>query len=311
MSIEEELLQINRNEGLQEWMEQLPFPLGSILWRYIAESNTRIKKDILLHFFEGFIQFHVMILMSGYMNNQEFFDENKSTWITSQDIEYLKRASFGAWIEIGARLAKTARKEMSGDSNKRERLQNMFCLNRVDFLASITDKSIFSILREAKDIRNQEAHGGIESAKESTRKLTLLESELSKLRGIIGSCYDDIQLIRPDQKEKSLEYTEDHVFYQNVELLVGSRSPFRKKEIIIKNPLKNDNIYLYKEGHMEALQLVPLVKFMSTPDYEENACYFYNRIEKNGVHWKSYHFDREAERIVPDNSLSNLLNKFT
>ncbi|MGG3480021.1 N-6 DNA methylase [Peribacillus frigoritolerans] len=305
--IEKEIQQLNRDDGLQEWIEGLPFPLGSILWRYVAESDIRIKKEILLHFYEAFIQFHVMIILSGLMSDEQCFKENKSSWFTSEDIEYLKRATFGAWIEVGSRIAKVVRRELSNDDPyKKERVQRMFCQGRVEYIEAITNKRIFGILIQAKDIRNQDAHGGIESLKDATNKLTLLESELSKLRGILGSCYEDTYLVR----HKSLDYIEEQIFKQNVELLIGSRSPFIKFEIAIKKPLKKDKLYLYNQGYTEALQLIPLVKFMSAPDYEENACYFYNKIEKNRIHWKSYHFDKEAEKIESDNSLIDILNSF-
>ena len=39
---------------------------------------------------------------------------------------------------------------------------------------------------------------------------------------------------------------------------------------------------------------------MPSPETEQIACYFYNRLEKNGVRWVSYHFEGKAERVEPD-----------
>jgi len=39
---------------------------------------------------------------------------------------------------------------------------------------------------------------------------------------------------------------------------------------------------------------------LATPGTEDIACYFCNRIDKNGVRWVSYHFEQAAERVLAD-----------
>lgn len=46
---------------------------------------------------------------------------------------------------------------------------------------------------------------------------------------------------------------------------------------------------------------------MPSPSREQNACYFYNRVEKEGVRWISYHFEKEADVVVHDDRLESFL----
>jgi hypothetical protein len=57
------------------------------------------------------------------------------------------------------------------------------------------------------------------------------------------------------------------------------------------------------------LQLLHFVRMLPAPDTEEIACYFFNRLEKNGVRWVSYHFEKDAERVTPDAAIVNLISE--
>jgi hypothetical protein len=48
---------------------------------------------------------------------------------------------------------------------------------------------------------------------------------------------------------------------------------------------------------------------LPAPGNEEIACYFFNRLEKQGVRWVSYHFEKEAERVEPDASVLRVINE--
>ena len=56
-SIVKELKTINQEEKLENWIDQLPFPISSILWRYYATKNNSKKIEHLFHFFEAFSEF--------------------------------------------------------------------------------------------------------------------------------------------------------------------------------------------------------------------------------------------------------------
>jgi hypothetical protein len=51
------LKRINRETGFESWMETIPFPIASILWRYYAESNVRLKKELSFTFLKRTAEF--------------------------------------------------------------------------------------------------------------------------------------------------------------------------------------------------------------------------------------------------------------
>ena len=54
-------------------------------------------------------------------------------------------------------------------------------------------------------------------------------------------------------------------------------------------------LHLKGQDERNALALLPLIKVMPAPQSAENACYFYNRQERDGVRFVSYHFEKEAD----------------
>ena len=48
---------------------------------------------------------------------------------------------------------------------------------------------------------------------------------------------------------------------------------------------------------------------MSSPTTAQNAFYFYSRFDNEGVRWVSYHFEKEAEVIYPDEEMVGLMKE--
>lgn len=72
--------------------------------------------------------------------------------------------------------------------------------------------------------------------------------------------------------------------------------PFQKTEIqVVSEPLQNGQLHLYVRDGQQALPLLPLVRMIAIPETEQNACYFYNRMERNEIRFVSYHFGRESD----------------
>jgi hypothetical protein len=85
------------------------------------------------------------------------------------------------------------------------------------------------------------------------------------------------------------------------EILKGSRSPFPTDVCSLVAPLKTGALYFFDPAEDHALELLPLIKMDSPPMSEATACYFYNRIQPDGVRYVSYHFAPEVERkYTPD-----------
>lgn len=59
--------------------------------------------------------------------------------------------------------------------------------------------------------------------------------------------------------------------------------------------MEHSFLYLKTQDERSALALLPLIKVMPSPRFAENACYFYNRQEGEGVRFVSYHFEKDAD----------------
>src|SRR5699024_6068982 len=86
-SLIKRLKNINKDEGLTGLIVTLPSLLASILYKYYASTSVVAKKDILLHFFEAYAQFQVMLLLSAVTRKDKPIDEK---YIYEIDIEKLK-----------------------------------------------------------------------------------------------------------------------------------------------------------------------------------------------------------------------------
>lgn len=98
------------------WIDLLPYPLASILWIYKATDNIKEKIDHLLNFFEALSQFLVMLMLSPFVKDREFYIQ-ECGYIKAPYPNWLKKPTFSTWISIGSWLSKTIRR-IQNDKNK-------------------------------------------------------------------------------------------------------------------------------------------------------------------------------------------------
>ncbi|MBM7587319.1 hypothetical protein JOC86_003892 [Bacillus pakistanensis] len=289
---------LNREEGFSEWIDTLPFPLASILYKYYAIKDVTSKKEFLLHFFEAFAQFQVVLMLSAYSKNGSNLDEK---YIYNIDASKITRATFGTWVHIGENMSKKLR-QLLEDSP--EQCLRLFQHKRKGFIKMISSKQIYNILRKTNGYRNDwKGHGGVESTTEAKNRLVLLENELHSLRKVIGDVNEGYQLIQPGTGHFSFG-----LYHCNCKLLKGTRNTFIEKNIEVLNGLDIDNLYLLEEDAYEPLVLLPFIRLMPSPNTQVNACYFYNRLDQDGVRMVSYYFDQDADVKIQDNSIQSIID---
>lgn len=288
------------DELFKDWINSLPFPLASILWRYMGEAEPDKKVDLLLHFFEAFAQFNVTYLTSAYYQDENIFNANKGKWFDpDSDFCHDKRATFGNWVIIGEMISKFTRSQISGKET-RANVLDLFHTEKLKFIEVLVSKDIYKILHNAKNYRNEWiGHSGIRSANEERMRLALLEAELNSFRDIIKDYFDDFILLQP----KTSEFNKG-IFNNLVKNLMGSNSSFHESIIETKLPLDIDELYYLDKSDKYPLKLIRFFRMFPTPESEMNACYFYNRFEKQGVRWVSYYFDKQSEQRIEDEGLS-------
>lgn len=285
--IDKEISEFEKDNSLEKWLDMMPFPLSSILWKYYATSNSRNKVEHLLHFFEAFSEFLSLIMLSSLNQNKEFYKSERYRWI-STDIRYqdwIKKASFGGWNILTASLAKATRTLMN-DKDKKEILLSCFGNPSVEFMNFMTSKKVFPILEEVREFRNKwKGHGGISSEQEDSNRVTLLEQKLNSLRQEIKDSFSTCKLISPDSSKYK-----NGVFHFKVRELTGNRTPFNETEIESLIPLDENKLYLTHENQNKPIELLPFIKY----NHESKACYFYSSIESSDIRFVSFHFEKDS-----------------
>ncbi|RKD71371.1 type I restriction-modification system DNA methylase subunit [Sinobaca qinghaiensis] len=300
-NISRSLRSLNRDEGMEQWIERLPFPLASILWKYHATKNQKDKKELLLYFFEALAQFSTVLLLSAYNNDDELLNKENS----DLNIDKIIYSTFGSWINIGEQLAKKTRRLMS-DKNDKVRCLRMFKHKRSNLIDVFTDKKIYHVLNRTKQYRNDwKGHGGIEGMRETPKRLELLQSELIKIRDIIGDVFEDYTFIKPGEG-----HFEDGLYKCKCSQIMGTRSTFKERLVKVSMGLDVRELYLIENENFEALKFLPFIKLMSSPATEENACYFYNRIDGDSVRMVSYYFEKEADINIQEDNIQKFIRDF-
>jgi len=292
---------LNPADEFRTWLESLPFPLSSILYAYNAQKDVRLKNEHLYHFFEALAQFVACAMVSAFRSDRVFFEANRDQWFgaAGKQQSSLARATFGDWVIAGRRLAKFTREQLSGKSEERERCLELYALTDPDNLRQLTSKDLFEVLEGAQEHRNSwKGHAGVESSAEAKRRLTILEAELAKVHEVLGYCFAGWLLVRPGGGE-----FREGIFTYAVDVLMGPNPLFPQRTAQSTVPMDVSKLYLMQETAPRPLELVPLIRFLSSPEQEENACYFYNRVQRDQVRWVSYHFEREWEKVGPDPEL--------
>jgi hypothetical protein len=300
------LASINVKQSLESWLEALPFPLASVLWRYQATTNVEHKNDHLLHFFEATAQFLGTLMASAFHSNAQFFEAHKRDWFDAgkENPHSLTRSNFGDWVVRCQRLAKTTR-QMLSTPEERDLCLSLFKTRDSAKIEAISSKAAFFVLEKASRYRNDwKGHSGIVGAKEQTRRLTLLQEELTRLWEALGLAFEDWWLVRPGANEFSR-----NIYHFRAENLSGSRQIFRQIDIETTVVMDSDELYFFDATTRLPLQLLHFFRMMPSPETEEIACYFYNRLEKEAVRWVSYHFEGKAERLEPDPAILSLIQE--
>jgi hypothetical protein len=299
---------LNQKESVEAWLETLPFPLASILQRYNASINPEHKVAHLLNFFEATTQFLGTLMTSAFHSDQQFFQAHKREWFeTGKDNPHsLARSAFGEWVVRCQRLAKTTRQMLSSEKEEdQNRCLSLYRVSDREGIGAVADKNLYAVLEKTSRYRNNwKGHGGIIAKKEHDYRLTLLKEELTRLRAIIGTVFEDWWLVRPG----SNLYTAG-LYYYEVSKLMGSRQIFREEKIETSTAMDANDLYFFDITSRQPLQLLHFFRMMPVPESVTLACYFFNRLDKKDARWVSYHFEGKAERVESDASVLKLIEE--
>ena len=288
--LNQKLRSVNHEDTLENWMEGLPFPLASILWRYRASNaSTKEKNEILLHFFEALAEFWATVYLSAAKSDSEFWIEHA----TSLD-DTLKRgnlsfksATFGLWKCVIEFFSKQFRQLLNDDE---DRCAAMFRTNSRAVLEMLFDRRLITVLQESNSIRNNHAHGGVAGIRDTDTTHNKLNDLINQCRGIMGLTWEQYELVQPGE----CRFTGGMYKYK-ARRVMGTKTPFINVDRNTIEGMEDGSLHLLDPNGERALKLLAFIRVMPSPKTEANACYFYNRRQASNQKFVSYHFEADSE----------------
>lgn len=274
------------------WIDQLPFPLASILWAYqAAGSDAKARYEHLLFFFEAQAEFLSLVLLSAVVRQEDtqrdlLADLRKAF---EQGGISFDRATFATWRTTASVLTKGLRKIRGGEGGE-ERLATLLKTSDRDVFEMLLAKGMASVLEKVNTYRNEwKGHGGVVGPDEAHRRHQLLLTELGAVRTIVGDAWTRYPLVLP-----VVNRYKGGMHHYELRRVMGRAAPFEQFEAAVATPLDDGQLHLLGADETQALPLLPLVRLGASPTSAENACYFYNKRVGPKVSFVSYHFEKEA-----------------
>lgn len=281
---------VNHEDTLEAWLDSLPFPLASILWRYRAcDGITKETNEILLHFFEALAEFWATVLLSAAKSDPAFWADHSDSLHAALSKHHLSfdHATFGLWSCVAGTLRKRLEDLSKTDP---DRFGAMIASSSKDVMGMLLDTRLVQVLQTANGIRNGKAHGGALAASEIRRTHDELLDLVQTCRSVMGCTWERYELVLPGACKFS-----GGVWSYTVRRIMGVRTPFVAAQCKVVAGMEDRFLHLLDTEGDRSLALLPFVRIMPSPKTEENACYFYNRREPDVQRFVSYHFEAEAE----------------
>lgn len=284
---------INHEDRYEDWLATLPYPLASILWRHrVSGDDPRIRFGVLLHFFEALAEFLATIHLSAFMSHAAVWHESHGELLKALSAQNLnlERATFGTWKVVVEKISKTTRGmlEKTDDASVATAL---YAVNSTAWLNKLCAPEITQVLARANGIRNTHSgHGGAMGKSQAESLENDLRDMVEEVRSVWGRGWNQYELLLIDR----MAFSNGQFTYESPRIM-GANSQFERVSRIAATPMETGQLYLLSEGAPKGLKLLPLVRVMASPSQVANACYFYNRSERDGQRFLSYHFEQESE----------------
>jgi hypothetical protein len=240
------------------------------------------------HVTEAIVRFVTIVLLSGLSTDDHLYAAARPAWQgTTLPSQVMKRPTLGTWITLLAGVSKGLRQVRSNE----DALLRSFALDDprpIDLLAS---RDLGRLLQQALQHRN-EWHGHSAAVGHAERRRQAEELE-KLLWGFAKQCERAFE--RWVVAKVGMGRREDDGYLVDLELGRGSSPLFRHKQATLSQPPPSGGTYMWQEGAADLLELVPLVRVDSSADTSEHSCYFFDRIDPDGVRWVSFHNEAKPE----------------
>ena len=297
---------------LGEWAASLPFPIASALWAYESkgESNLHARHAQMFHFWDATIEFHAAVVLSALLQDRSVLEQELPALATQFQRAGLspERATLGLWHIVLQRLTKRYRTALTGtDTDEQARVQAAFADAPSDFLQTLLSTDVTNLFAEVIQLRNTwSGHSGATSEDSLKEQLATLTSHMHTLRNLVGAGWQDFPLVRAGSAR-----VRNGIFHHDVDLAMGPNTPFRQERIPSNSALEEDGLYLLPREGGSALRLAPLVELQPGAFGANSDCYFYNRLQADGIRFVAYHEAAESEALKQTTSTAALVADLT
>jgi hypothetical protein len=250
----------------------------------------------MFHFWDATIEFHAAVVLSALLQDRSGLEQE----LPALAAQFRKlglspeRATLGVWHIVLQRLTKRYRTALTGtDTDEQARVRAAFADAPPDFLNTLLSTDVTNLLGEVIHLRNTwSGHSGATGEDSLKEQLGILTGHVHTLRNLTGAGWLEFPLIRAGGAR-----IRNGVFHHDVDLAMGPNTPFRQKRIPSDVALEEDGLYLLSREGGNALRLAPLVELQPAPFGSNSDCYFYNRLQADGIRFVAYHEVAESEMI--------------
>ena len=302
------------NDSFGDWIETLPFPLASILWRYHYNAKSPEEHcEALLEFFETMAAFIATIHLSAFMSNSNLWSKYGPELydaVKSQGFDF-EKPMFGYWRIIIGKLSKICREMLDSSNDDLTVLQKTYCNTQNNAISMLCSKKIINILQSANQFRNELSHGSVKGVI-AERLHNELYQLLEQTRSVFSTHWREYELIQPGSSnhKKSLGLR----YYNEAKLLTGPHTQFKVVKKVSAKELDGDRLCLYDKITQTGLELVPYVRLTLSKDKQILGCFIFNSLESNQsgsdqFRYDSYHLEEESQITIGCSDMKDVLDQ--
>ena len=307
--VQEALRTVNRKDRFEDWIDTLPFPLASILWACHTQTGSyRDQYERKIHFFEALSEFLAILHLSAFTSNPALWpplkDRLKEVLAKPKQPLSFEMATFGTWKTVVEVLSAETRRLLNDEA---EMCFELFRTRNRQLIESISAKTLVNVIQTANGIRNNSlGHAAKKREGEERAVNEQLAQLIGTVREVFGIGWENYELLQPGECKMKAG-----VYHYKVRKVMGSRTPFPSENVDLVEAMEDGHLHLKSPNEQRTLKLLPLVKVMPSPKTEENACYFYNRQQKDGIRFLSYHFESDSDVVQEFADAAEALRKLT
>jgi len=129
---------------------------------------------------------------------------------------------------------------------------------------------------------------------------------IGTVREVFGVCWENYELLLPAECT-----VRSGVYFYKGKKIMGSRTPFPSETFELLEAMEDGHLHLKSPDEHRTLKLLPFVKVIPSPKTSENACYFFNRQQQDGIRFLSYHFESDSEVVEEFADAAEALREIT